>query len=109
MLAITTLRKIDLHPVNYFFLAASFFAFSSALRYLVTNSIGAALRDSSAVDRLFLTISYLRLVVGWRLPPWRAGSRSSSSRLVFVRIIQRRLERLTIRSARSSHCSLSCS
>jgi len=35
MLVITTLRNIDLHPVNYFFLAASFFAFHLLFAYLV--------------------------------------------------------------------------
>ena len=35
MLVITTLRKVDLHPVNYFFLAAAFFAFHLLFAYLV--------------------------------------------------------------------------
>jgi hypothetical protein len=66
MLAIATLRKIDLHPVNYFFLAASFFAFHLLFAYLVDRiPIGAAFTICSAVT-MFLTISYLRLVVGWR-------------------------------------------
>ncbi|MGC9992877.1 MAG: inner membrane CreD family protein [Candidatus Cybelea sp.] len=66
MLAITALRKIDLHPVNYFFLAASFFAFHLLFAYLVDRiPIEAAFAICSAVT-MFLTISYLRLVVGWR-------------------------------------------
>jgi hypothetical protein len=66
MLAITALRKIDLHPVNYFFLAASFFAFHLLFAYLVDRiPIEAAFAICSAVT-IFLTISYLRLVVGWR-------------------------------------------
>jgi hypothetical protein len=66
MLAITALRKIDLHPVNYFFLAASFFAFHLLFAYLVDRiPIAAAFAICSAVT-IFLTISYLRLVVGWR-------------------------------------------
>src|SRR3984957_15298517 len=66
MLAITTLRKIDLHPVNYFFLAASFFAFHLLFAYLVDRiPIGAAFAICSGVT-MFLTISYLRLVAGWR-------------------------------------------
>jgi hypothetical protein len=66
MLAITTLRKIELHPVNYFFLAASFFAFHLLFAYLVDRiPIGAAFAICSAVT-MFLTISYLRLVFGWR-------------------------------------------
>ncbi|MGA2761388.1 MAG: inner membrane CreD family protein [Candidatus Cybelea sp.] len=66
MLAITALRKVDLHPVNYFFLAASFFAFHLLFAYLVDRiPIEAAFAICSAVT-MFLTISYLRLVVGWR-------------------------------------------
>jgi hypothetical protein len=34
---ITTLRGIDLHPMNYFFLAAAFFAFHLLLAYLVDH------------------------------------------------------------------------
>ena len=35
MLVITTLRRIDLHPINYFFLAAAFFAFHLLFAYTV--------------------------------------------------------------------------
>ena len=37
MLIITTQRGIDLHPMNYFFLAASFFAFHLLLAYLADH------------------------------------------------------------------------
>jgi len=44
MFIITTLRNIDLHPMNYFFLAAAFFAFHLLLAYLVDHiSIHAAM------------------------------------------------------------------
>lgn len=73
MLVITTLRKVDLHPVNYFFLAASFFAFHLLFAYLVDRiSIEAAFVICSAVT-LSLTISYLRLVVGWRFAAVESG------------------------------------
>jgi hypothetical protein len=73
MLVITTLRKIDLHPVNYFFLAAAFFAFHLLFAYLVDRiPIEAAFVICSAVT-LFLTISYLRLVVGWRFAAVESG------------------------------------
>jgi inner membrane protein involved in colicin E2 resistance len=73
MLVITTLRKIDLHPVNYFFLAAAFFAFHLLFAYLVDRMpIEAAFVICSAVT-LFLTISYLRLVVGWRFAAVESG------------------------------------
>jgi inner membrane protein involved in colicin E2 resistance len=73
MLVITTLRKIELHPVNYFFLAASFFAFHLLFAYLVDRiPIGAAFAICSTVT-LFLTISYLRLVVGWQFAAVESG------------------------------------
>lgn len=66
MFIITTLRGIDLHPMNYFFLAAAFFAFHLLLAYTVDHmSIHAAFLLSSAVS-VFLVVSYLRLVVGLR-------------------------------------------
>ena len=66
MLIITTIRGIDLHPMNYFFLAAAFFSFHLLLAYLVDHiSIHAAFAIASAVS-VFLVISYLRLVVGLR-------------------------------------------
>ena len=64
MLIITTMRGIDLHPMNYFFLAAAFFSFHLLMAYLVDHvSIHAAFAISSAVS-IFLVVSYLRLVVG---------------------------------------------
>ena len=61
---ITTMRGIDLHPMNYFFLAAAFFCFHLLLAYLVDHvSIHMAFAISSAVS-VFLVVSYLRLVVG---------------------------------------------
>jgi inner membrane protein involved in colicin E2 resistance len=66
MLIITTMRGIDLHPMNYFFLAAAFFSFHLLLAYLVDHvSIHAAFAISSVVS-VFLVVSYLRLVVGMR-------------------------------------------
>jgi inner membrane protein involved in colicin E2 resistance len=64
MLIITTLRGIELHPMNYFFLAAAFFSFHLLLAYLVDHvSIHLAFGICSAVS-IFLVVSYLRLVVG---------------------------------------------
>lgn len=66
MLIITTLRGIELHPMNYFFLAAAFFSFHLLLAYLVDHvSIHLAFIICSAVS-VFLVVSYLRLVVGTR-------------------------------------------
>ncbi|HEX3250945.1 MAG TPA: inner membrane CreD family protein [Pyrinomonadaceae bacterium] len=66
MLIITTMRGIDLHPMNYFFLAAAFFSFHLLLAYLVDHmSIHVSFAISAAVS-IFLVVSYLRLVVGMR-------------------------------------------
>ncbi len=73
MMVITTMREIDLHPMNYFFLAAAFFAFHLLLAYLVDHiSIHAAFVICSAVS-VFLVVSYLRLVVGLRFAAIEAG------------------------------------
>ena len=73
MLIITTMRGIDLHPMNYFFLAAAFFAFHLLLAYLVDHvSIHLAFVISSAVS-IFLVVSYLRLVIGFHFASREAG------------------------------------
>jgi hypothetical protein len=73
MLTITILRKMELHPINYFFLAASFFAFHLLFAYLVDRiAIEVAFVICSLVS-MFLTISYLRLAVGWRFAAVESG------------------------------------
>ena len=70
---ITTLRGIDLHPMNYFFLAAAFFAFHLLMAYLVDHiSIHVAFLIAAATS-IFLVISYLRLAVGMRFAALEAG------------------------------------
>lgn len=66
MLVITTLRRVDLHPVNYFFLAAAFFAFHLLFAYTVDRIPVAWAFVICSVVSMFLTVSYLRLVVGLR-------------------------------------------
>lgn len=62
----TTLRKIRVHPMNYFFIGTAFFSFHLLLAYLVDHiSIDLAFLVCSAVS-IFLVISYMRLVVGAR-------------------------------------------
>ena len=74
MFIITTLRNIDLHPMNYFFLATAFFAFHLLLAYLVDHiSIHAAMVIASVVS-VGLVVSYLRLVVGMRFAALEAGT-----------------------------------
>jgi inner membrane protein involved in colicin E2 resistance len=73
MFIITTMRGIELHPMNYFFLAAAFFAFHLLLAYLVDHvSIHAAFVICSAVS-IFLVVSYLRLVTGMRFASGEAA------------------------------------
>jgi len=73
MLVITTIRGVQLHTVNYFFLACAFFAFHLLMAYLVDHiSIHLAFAISSAVS-IFLVVSYLRLVVGMRFAVVEAG------------------------------------
>lgn len=63
---IVTIRRIDLHPMNYAFLAAGFFAFHLLLAYLVDHiSIHVAFVIASVVS-IGLVVSYLRLAVGPR-------------------------------------------
>ena len=70
---LATLRGIDLHPMNYFFLACAFFAFHLLLAYLSDHiSIHAAFLVSAAVS-IFLVVSYLRLVVNTRFAVVDAG------------------------------------
>jgi hypothetical protein len=63
MLLITTLRGIDLHPMNYFLLLA----------YLVDRMPLEAAFAICSVVSMFLTISYLRLVIGLRFAAFEAG------------------------------------
>lgn len=73
MFIITTVRGIELHPMNYFFLAAAFFSFHLLLAYLVDHiAIHTAFLICSAVS-IFLVVSYLRLVVGVRFALVEAG------------------------------------
>jgi Inner membrane protein CreD len=67
MVILGVLRGNSLHPMNYFFLAAAFFAFHLLLAYLADQvSIHAAFALAAA-SSVFLVSSYLRLVGGWRM------------------------------------------
>jgi inner membrane protein involved in colicin E2 resistance len=70
---LSEIRGIDLHPMNYFFLASAFFAFHLLLAYLVDHvSIHLAFAIASVVS-ILLVVSYLRLVVNWRFAVMDAG------------------------------------
>lgn len=61
-----TLRRIDIHPVNYLFIAGAFYAFHLLFAYSVDHmALLPAFVMSSAVS-LVLVVSYLRLVVSAR-------------------------------------------
>ncbi len=80
MFVICLMRGIDLHPMNYLFLAAAFFAFHLLFGYTVDHiDVVPAFVISSAVS-MFLVISYLRLVVGIRFAALEAGG----SQLVYL-------------------------
>lgn len=80
MVILGIIRGSSLHPVNYFFLAAAFFAFHLLLAYLVDHlDIHASFAMASVVS-VFLVVSYLRLVVGTRSALAQAGL----SQLVFL-------------------------
>lgn len=70
---LSTIRGIDLHPMNYFFLACAFFSFHLLMAYLVDHiSIHLAFLICSCVSTA-LVVSYLRLVVGMRFAAVEAG------------------------------------
>lgn len=73
MLLITTLRGIDLHPVNYFLLVCAFFAFHLLFAYLVDRVPLLTAFVICSLVSLFLTITYLRLVAGWRFAAVESG------------------------------------
>lgn len=67
------LRGIRLHPMHYFFLACSFFAFNLLFSYLVDHlNLRFAFVISAAVSYL-LVVTYLKRVVGMRFALVEAG------------------------------------
>lgn len=66
LFVVATLQKIEIHPVNYLFLAAAFFSFHLLFSYSADHlTVPWAFAISSAVS-LGLVVSYLRLVVSPR-------------------------------------------
>jgi len=73
MVILGVLRGRNLHPINYAFLSAAFFAFHLLLAYLVDHiDIHIAFATASAVS-ILLVVSYLRLVTGVAFAVARAG------------------------------------
>ncbi len=80
MVMLGVLRGQSLHPMNYFFLAAAFFAFHLLLAYLVDHvEVHLAFAIASAVS-ILLVVSYLRVVAGMR----RALMEAGAAQLVFL-------------------------
>ncbi len=70
---VTLLRKIELHPINFLFVAAAFFSFNLLFGYTADRlPVEGAFLLSSAVS-VGLVASYLRLVVGSRFAFLEAG------------------------------------
>ena len=70
---ITTIRGVDIHPMNYFFLAAAFFAFHLLMAYLVDHISIHWSFVIAAIVSLALVVSYMRLVAGARFAMVECG------------------------------------
>jgi len=67
-------RGASLHPMNYFFLSAAFFAFHLLLAYLVDHVDVHLAFGVAALASVALVVSYLRLVAGLRFAVLQAGA-----------------------------------
>lgn len=70
---ISTIKDVRIHPMNYVFLAASFFTFHLLFSYTVDHLHVVLAFLLSAVVSMFLAISYMRIVVGARLASVEIG------------------------------------
>jgi hypothetical protein len=73
MVILGVLNGHSLHPMNYFFLAAAFFAFHLLLAYLVDHLEMNAAFAIAATTSVLLVVSYLRVVAGARTALVQAG------------------------------------
>lgn len=63
LFVVATLQKIEIHPVNYLFLGAAFFAFHLLFSYSADHLTVPWAFGISSVVSMILVVSYLRLVV----------------------------------------------
>ena len=70
---VTLLEGVQLHPMNYLFLAAAFFSFHLLFSYTADHLDLTAAFVLASVVSVFLVVSYLRLVVGLRFAALEAG------------------------------------
>jgi inner membrane protein involved in colicin E2 resistance len=80
MVIVGVMERRSLHPMNYFFLAAAFFAFHLLLAYLVDHLDLHASFAIAALVSVLLVVSYLRVVAGVRAALLQAGA----AQLVFL-------------------------
>lgn len=71
--ALGLLRRIEIHPVNYLFLAGAFFAFDLLFAYTADHLTVEWAFALASVVSVGLVVSYLRLVVGARFAFVEAG------------------------------------
>jgi hypothetical protein len=71
---LATLRKLDIHPINYLFLGGAFFAFHLLFSYSVDHLQLVPAFALSSVVSVVLVISYLRLVVSPKFAFVEAGA-----------------------------------
>ncbi len=74
LLTIGIVRNVDIHPMHFFFLAASFFSFHLLFAYLADQASIHAAFVIAAVVSMLLTISYLRIVFGAAFAIFAAGT-----------------------------------
>jgi hypothetical protein len=74
LLTIGAVKRVELHPMHFFFLSAAFFAFHLLFAYLADQASIHAAFVISAITSLTLVISYLRVVFGARFAFFAAGA-----------------------------------
>ena len=70
---LATLRKIDIHPINYFFISGAFYAFHLLFAYTADHLPVEGAFALCSVVSLALVVSYLRLVVSAQFA-WREAA-----------------------------------
>jgi hypothetical protein len=66
MFIITAIRRVRIHPMNYFFVCAAFFSFHLLLAYLVDHLDLHLAFAIAAAASVLLVVTYMRLVTGMR-------------------------------------------
>lgn len=77
---LASLRNIDIHPINYIFMGAAFFAFHLLFSYSVDHLTVIPAFVTASVTSIVLVVSYLRLVVSSRF----AFVEAAAAQLVYL-------------------------